>query len=124
MDAAQAAWLAKLVAIAHATLVGVTMYGVVGVLLGRFSRASLKRPFAWVFIGACVLQLSSYALFSECLLTRWEKELLELAGSPHTYTGTFLQRFIPDLPDNVAHTGIPLIVLAIFIGLLLQIFRR
>ncbi|MFY7865673.1 DUF2784 family protein [Roseateles sp.] len=124
MEAVFAAWLAKFVAVAHAAIVGITMYGIVGVILGRYSRRSLQRPMTWVFMGACVSQLASYAVFRECLLTRWEKSLLQQAGEPKTFTGTFLQRFIPELPDHVAHTGIPLIVLAIFIGLLLQLARR
>jgi Protein of Unknown function (DUF2784) len=123
MEATHAAWLAKLVSVAHAGIVGITVYGLVAVLLGRFSSGSLEHPFAWIFLAVCMSQLVSYAVFRECILTRWEKTLLEQAGSPRTYTGTFLQRFIPELPDNVAHTGVPLIVLAILFGLLLQLSR-
>jgi hypothetical protein len=115
-------WLARLVAIAHAMIVGFTVYGAVGVILGRFTSSSLQQPFTWVFIAACVGQLASYAIFRECILTRWEKDLLQQSRSPRSYTGTFLQRFIPNLPDDVAHTGIPLIILAILVGLVAQMW--
>jgi hypothetical protein len=121
MDAADLLWTARVVSVVHAIVVGVTMYGIVGVLLGRFTRSSLKRPFTWVFLAACLSQLLSYALLQECILTRWEKSLLYLAGSPKTYTGTFLQQYIPQLPYNVAHTGIPLIILAVLVALIAQL---
>ena len=119
-----ATWLARSVSVAHAVVVGVTVYGLVGVVFGRFSKSSLQHPFTWIFLAVCVAQLASYAVFRECILTRWEKQLLAQAGSPKTYTGTFLQRLVPELPDNVAHTGVPLIVLAILAGLLVQLIYR
>ena len=115
-----ALWWARGLALLHASVVAVTVAGAIAIFTGRFRRFRPRDYFAWTFFACCVGQLVSLVLTGECIFTSWGRELLAMAGQRHSYTGTFLQRLLPWLPDRFASQGVPLLTLGALVGALIQ----
>ncbi len=116
-----ALFLARALAILHALVVGVIVAGTVAVVFGRFRHFRRDDLFAWAFFACCLGQLLSLALTGGCIFTNWQKELLLQSGETEPFSGTFLQRYLPFLPDWFAHRGVPLLTLAALIGAGVQV---
>jgi|GEM_PF-1298426 len=116
-----AIFLARALAVLHALIVGVTVAGTVAIFTGRFRHFRRGDLFAWAFFACCLGQLISLALAGGCILTHWQRELLQLAGETEPFSGTFLQRYLPFLPDWFARRGVPLLTLAALLGAGVQV---
>jgi hypothetical protein len=115
-----AIWWARGLALLHAGVVAVTVAGGVALFTGRFRAFHLGDYFAWTFFACCVGQLISLVLTGGCIFTSWEREMLAIAGQRHSYTGTFLQRLFPWLPDEFVSQGVPLLTLGALMGAVIQ----
>ena len=111
--------LAQAILIFHAVIVGVTVAGGIALFTGRFSRFQRHDYFAWAFIACCVGQLGSLLLTGGCILTQWEKRARG-TSSGDTYAATFLQQYLPFLPEWFTDT-VPLLTLAALVGAAVQI---
>jgi hypothetical protein len=82
-------------------------------------RTILGQNKKWAFIACCVGQLGSLLLTGGCILTQWEKRARGI-GSGDTYAATFLQQYLPFLPEWFPDT-VPLLTLAALVGAAVQI---
>ena len=114
-------WFARCLALIHAIIVAITVAGGVAIFTGRFRHFRLDDFFAWAFIACCVGQLISIVLTGGCIVTAWQRELLLRAGEADAFSGTFLQRYLPWLPNWFAVTGVPLLTLGALTGAGVQI---
>ncbi len=111
--------LAQAIVIFHAAIVGITVAGGIAIFTGRFSRFHRHDYFAWAFIACCVGQLGSLLLTGGCILTQWEKQARGI-GRGDTYAATFIQQYLPFLPEWF-NDKVPLLTLAAIIGAAVQI---
>lgn len=114
-------WYVRGLALLHALIVAITVAGGLAIFTGRFRQARLDDLFAWAFFACCVGQLISLVLTGGCILTRWQRELLLRAGETEAFSGTFLQRYMPWLPNWFAVSGVPLLSLAALVGATVQV---
>jgi hypothetical protein len=114
-------WFARVLAFVHTLIVAITVAGGVAIFTGRFRHFRLDDFFAWAFIACCVGQLISLVLTGGCILTTWQRELLLRAGEADVFSGTFLQRYLPWLPNWFAVRGVPLLTLGALAGAGVQI---
>lgn len=112
---------ARVLAVLHAFVVAITVAGGVAVFTGRFRQFRATDGFAWAFLACALGQLVSLVLTGGCILTTWQRELLLRAGAPDPFPGTFLQRYLPWLPDWVAVRGVPLLTLGALVGATVQV---
>jgi hypothetical protein len=112
--------LANGLLVLHAIVVGITVAGGVALFTGRFAKFHQKDYFAWSFIACSFGQIISLIFTGGCIFTTWEKEL-RLQGDPTSaYSQTFLQEYLPFLPDGFIH-AVPFLTLGALIGALIQI---
>jgi len=109
-------WFARVLALVHALIVALTVAGGVAIFTGRFRQFRRDDFFAWAFIACCVGQLISLVLTGGCILTTWQRELLVSAGESNAFSGTYLQRYLPWLPNWFAVRGVPLLTLGALVG--------
>ena len=121
IDSADLLGLARVLALLHALIVGITVAGGIAIFTGRFRQFRREDLFAWTFIACCLGQLISLALTGGCVLTDWQRQLLLHAGEGKPFAGTFLQSYLPWLPSWFAVRGVPLLTLAAMIGATIQI---
>lgn len=91
--------LASAVALIHAVLIALILGGA---LIALTPRAVLRFP-RWlvsVYLVSLGGTLVSYAVFGECLLTVWERDLRAAAGGG--FEGTFLHRYLGVHPESFA----------------------
>jgi hypothetical protein len=94
-----ALFAARALAFLHPLIVGVTVAGTVAVATGRFRHFRRGELFPWAYFPRFLGQLLSLALTGGCMLTHWQRELLLRAAETELLSGTFLQRYLPFLPD-------------------------
>lgn len=75
--------------------------------------------FQWVYLACCVGQLLSLVFTGGCFLTVWEKELRNSIAPGTAYAGSFLDHYLPFLPNWVTRSLQPLSLGAVA-GRLLQ----
>lgn len=114
-------WLARGLALFHALVVAITVAGGIAIFTGRFRRFRVGDFFAWAFFACCLGQLISLALTGSCILTIWQRELLLHTGEAKPFSGTFLQRYLPWLPNWFAVNGVPLLTLGALVGASIQV---
>jgi len=114
-------WIARCLALLHAVVVAVTVAGAVAIFTARFRRFHRGDLFAWAFLACSVGQLVSLALTGGCILTAWQRQLLLQAGDGEPFSGTFLQRYLPWLPNWFAVQGVPLLSLGALVGASIQV---
>lgn len=112
---------ARVIALVHALIVATTVAGGVAILTGRFRQFRIDDYFAWAFIACSLGQLISLVLTGGCILTTWQREFLLHAGEADAFSGTFLQRYLPWLPNWFAVSGVPLLTLGAWAGAGVQI---
>jgi len=116
----QEIWLANGLLILHAIVVGITVAGAVALFTGRFAKFHKKDFFAWAFIVCSFGQILSFLLTGGCVFTEWEKNLRREADPTSLYSKTFLQEYLPFLPEGFIQ-AIPFLTLGALIGALIQI---
>ena len=121
LDSSNFLWFARGLALLHALVVGITVAGGIAIFTGRFRQFRRDDCFAWTFIACCLGQLISLALTGGCILTNWQRQFLLHAGEGDPLSGTFLQSYLPWLPNWFAVRGVPLLTLAAMIGATIQI---
>lgn len=105
LDSSNVLRFARSLALLHALIVGVTVAGGIAIFTGRFRQFRRDDFFAWAFIACCLGQLISLILTGGCILTIWQRQLLLQAGVRDPFSGTFLQSYIPWLPNWFAVGG-------------------
>jgi len=113
-------WIARGLALLHAVVVAVTVAGGVAIFTGRFRQFRRGDLFAWAFLACSLGQLVSLALTGGCILTTWQRQLLLHAGDVKPFAGTFLQRYLPWLPNWFAVHGVPVLTLGALVGASIQ----
>lgn len=116
----QEIWLANGLLILHAIVVGITVAGGVALFTGRFAKFHKNDFFAWAFIVCAFGQIISLLFTGGCVFTEWEKNIRLQADPTASYSKTFLQEYLPFLPEGFIH-AVPLITLSALIGALIQI---
>ena len=81
----QEIWLANVLLIIHAIIVGITVAGGVAIFTGRFAKFHKKDFFAWAFIACSFGQIISLIFTGGCVFTAWEKELRLQADPSASY---------------------------------------
>lgn len=114
-------WIARGLALLHALIVAITVAGGVAIFTGRFRQFRRDDIFAWAFFACCLGQMISLVLTGGCILTTWQRELLLRAGVAVPFSGTFLQRYLPWLPNWFAVGGVPLLTLGALLGASVQV---
>ena len=92
--------LQAIVVILHAIVVGITVAGCVALFTGRFAKFHKKDFFAWAFIFCSFGQIISLVFTGGCVFTEWEKNIRLQANATASYSKTFLQEYLPFLPDG------------------------
>lgn len=113
-------WLIYLVLLIHSVVVGVTIAGCIGLLTGRFTKFHKKDYFAWLFVIFTVGQIISLVFTGGCFLTDIEKKIRLQVYPTSTYSKTFLQEYLPFLPDGFID-AIPFITIGGLVGAIIQI---
>lgn len=121
LDTSNYLWIARVLALLHAVIVGITVAGGIAIFTGRFRQFRRDDIFAWTFIACCLGQLLSLTLTGGCILTSWQRQCLLHAGEGEPFSGTFLQSCLPWLPNWFAVRGVPLLTMAAMIGAIIQI---
>ncbi len=114
-------FLADLLVLFHAIIVGVTVAGFIAIFTGRFRKFNKKDYFAIAFFTFCIGQLVSLVFTGGCIFTDWERQLRLSANQNTNYSETFLQEYLPFLPDWFIE-GVPILTLAAIIGAAVQIY--
>ncbi|WP_027002325.1 hypothetical protein [Hugenholtzia roseola] len=114
-------WLVYLILLVHSVVVGVTIAGCIALLTGRFTKFHKKDYFAWLFMIFTIGQMISLFFTGGCFLTDIEKKIRLEIDPTSTYSKTFLQEYLPFLPDGFIDS-IPFITLGGLIGAIIQIW--
>ncbi len=114
-------WIANLLVLFHAVIVGVTVAGTIAIFTGRFRKFNKRDYFAITFFTFAIGQLLSLVFTGGCFLTDWERQLRRSAYQNTNFSDTFLQHYLPFLPDWFIES-IPILTLASIIGALTQIY--
>jgi ABC-type arginine/histidine transport system permease subunit len=113
-------WLIYLTLLIHSVVVGVTIAGCIALLTGRFTKFHKKDYFAWLFMIFTIGQMISLVFTGGCFLTDIEKKIRLQVDPTSTYSKTFLQEYLPFLPDGFID-AIPFITIGGLIGAIIQI---
>jgi Protein of Unknown function (DUF2784) len=114
-------WLANGLVLLHTIVVGITVAGCVAIFTGRFARFHKKDIFAWTFIACAIGQIISLILTGGCVFTEWEKNIRHRVAPTTTYSQTFLQEYLPFLPEGLIQ-ALPFLTLGGLIGAIIQIY--
>lgn len=113
-------WLANGILILHAIVVGITVAGGIAIFTGRFSKFHNKDFFAWAFIICAFGQILSLVFTGSCVFTEWEKTIRLQVDPASSYSRTFLQEYLPFLPEGFIQ-AIPFLTLGALAGAIIQI---
>jgi hypothetical protein len=113
-------WLANGILILHAIVVGITVAGGIAIFTGRFSKFHKKDFFAWAFIICALGQILSLVFTGSCVFTEWEKSIRMQADPNSSFSKTFLQEYLPFLPEGFIQ-AIPFLTLGALTGAIIQI---
>lgn len=113
-------WLIYLILLVHSVVVGVTIAGCIALLTGRFTKFHKRDYFAWLFMIFTVGQIISLIFTGGCFLTDLENNIRLQVDPNSTYSKTFLQEYMPFLPDGFID-AIPFITIGGLIGAIIQI---
>ena len=112
--------LANGILMLHAIVVGITVAGGIALFTGRFAKFHKKDIFAWAFIVCAFGQIISLLLTGGCIFTELEKKFRLQADPTSSYSKSFLQEYLPFLPDGFIK-AIPLLTIGALIGAIIQI---
>lgn len=112
--------IANGILILHLIVVGITVAGGIALFTGRFAKFNKKDIFAWAFLACSFGQIISLIFTGGCVFTAWEKELRLHADPTASYSKTFLQEYLPFLPDGFVH-AVPFLTIGALIGAIIQI---
>lgn len=116
----QQIWIANGLLILHMIVVGVTVAGGVALFTGRFKKFHKKDFFAWAFIACSFGQIISLLFTGSCIFTEWEKEIRLNADPTSSYSKTFLQEYLPFIPEGFIH-AVPYLTVGALAGAIIQI---
>lgn len=114
-------WIANGLLMIHTLVVAITVAGGVALFTGRFAKFHNKDFFAWSFIICSLGQILSLILTGGCIFTDWEKNIRLKADPMATYSKTFLEEYLPFLPENLIQV-IPFLTLGGLLGAIIQIY--
>lgn len=114
-------WIANILVLFHAVIVGVTLAGGIAIFTGRFKKFNKRDYFAIAFFVFSVGQLISLVFTGGCIFTDWERTLRLDANSGGEYSNTFLEEYLPFLPGWFIES-IPLLTMGAIIGATTQIY--
>jgi hypothetical protein len=117
----QEIWLANGILILHTIVVGITVAGGIAIFTGRFAKFHKKDFFAWAFIACSFGQILSLLFTGGCLFTEWGKNIRLKADPTSSYSKTFLQEYLPFLPDRLIH-AVPFLTVGALFGAIIQIY--
>lgn len=113
-------WLANGILILHTLVVGITVAGGVALFTGRFAKFHKKDYFAWAFIVCSFGQIVSLLFTGGCVFTKWERDIRLHADPTASYSKTFLEQYLPFLPESIIH-AVPFLTFGGLAGAILQI---
>ena len=105
----------------HATVVGITVAGGIAIFTGRFAKFHKKDFFAWAFIVCSFGQIFSLLFTEGCIFTEWERSIRRKSDPTASYSDTFLQEYLPFLPEGFIQ-AVPFLTLGALIGAIIQIY--
>lgn len=114
-------WLANTILVLHTIIVGITVAGGIALFTGRFARFHKKDFFAWAFILCSFGQIFSLVLTGGCILTEYEQQIRSQADPASAFSKTFLEEYLPFLPDGFIQ-AVPFLTLGALIGAIIQIY--
>ncbi len=114
-------WLANGILILHAIVVGITVAGGVALFTGRFKKFHKTDIFSLSFIACCFGQIISLVLTGGCVFTTWEKAIRLQADPNSSYSNTFLEEYLPFLPQGFIK-AIPILTVGAVVGAFVQIY--
>lgn len=120
MDMKQEIWAANGILILHAIVVGITVAGGIALFTGRFAKFHKRDFFAWAFIVCSFGQIISLVFTGGCVFTEWEKNIRLRVDPTSSYSTTFLQEYMPFLPEGFIN-AIPFLTLGALAGAIIQI---
>jgi hypothetical protein len=103
--------LADGVAVVHAAILVLYVAGAVSALRGGFCRRPLL-GWQFVYLGLVLLTSLSVLLTESCCLTQLENALRAVNRPDTCYDGSFLEHYVPNLPESVDAVGSILLLLA------------
>ena len=109
------------VVVVHLVLIGIVLYGWVGVWTKRFLRFHSRDTFVYLFLFCGFGQVLSEALTGRCILTDTEKYLRTMYAPETAYTTSFLGHYFSFLPPAFID-AVGLITLLCMIVALVQVF--
>lgn len=113
-------WMIYAILLFHSIVSGITIAGCIALLAGRFTKFHKYDYFAWAFFICTIGQLISLVFTGGCILTDWEKNLRYKIDPRSVYSKTFLQEYLPFLPDGFIDS-IPFITVGGLVGAIIQI---
>lgn len=113
-------WMIYGILVFHSVVTGITVAGCIALLTGRFTKFHKKDFFAWAFLFSSVGQMISLIFTGGCILTDWEKNMRLELDPTSSYSKTFLQEYLPFLPDGFIDS-IPFITVGGLVGAIVQI---
>jgi hypothetical protein len=116
----QKIWLANGLLVLHMIVVGITVAGGVALFTGRFKKFHKKDYFACAFIVCSFGQIISLLVTGSCIFTEWEKEIRLNADPTSSYSKTFLQEYLPFIPERFIQ-AVPYLTIGALGGAIIQI---
>jgi len=114
-------WVANAILVLHTIIVGITVAGGIALFTGRFARFHKKDFFAWAFILCSFGQIFSLIFTGGCILTEFEKQIRAHAEPTNAFSKTFLEEYMPFLPEGFIQ-AVPFLTLGALIGAIIQIY--
>lgn len=108
------------VVVVHLVLIGIVLYGWVGVWTKRFLRFHSRDTFVYLFLFCGFGQVLSEALTGRCILTDTEKYLRNIYAPETAYTTSFLGHYFSFLPPGFID-AVGLITLSCMLIALVQV---
>jgi hypothetical protein len=101
--------LARLIAIIHGLLILCVISGAVAAISGSLRR---NRRACQAFYSIILLVVASDVFLGECVLTRWERSLLEATRPGLSYRSSYIAHYFGFLPPAIHHWIGPLLVVS------------
>lgn len=116
-----ALWIANGLLMLHVIVVGITVAGGIALFTGRFAKFHKNDYFALAFIACSLGQIFSFLFTRGCVFTAWERRIRLKSDPTNAYSETFLQEYLPFLPDGLIQ-AVPFLTLGALTGAIIQIY--
>jgi hypothetical protein len=112
-------WFANGIVVIHLMIVGIIVYGGIGIFTGRYAKHDRRDYFAWAFVLCALGQLASHIVTGGCIFTAWEKSMRLSVNPKYDYSATFIQEYLPFIPEGLIQS-IPYITLIALVVAVIQ----